>query len=278
MDWKCASVAGARAPGRPEKIAASRLCRRIRVLRAADYRLRAVGWGRLSLQCDITATIFHAQLRPGRSAPTRSTSTRSSRASRSVSISFRASYRCRALAGLDTALWDLRGRLEGKPVVELLGGQPRTATYASSMRRDITPSRSRTAHAAARREGFDAVKWRVGRSAADMMNGPPDGGDRAAGWRALGDDVGNSWMRTALSPRRAIEVGRCWRRSISHIRGALPLLEARGNQARTDAPISTSLARTGLDLATWERMIACTPSTSSTRCHYMAGYRGHFKS
>ena len=50
------------------------------------------------------------------------------------------SYRCRALAGLDTAMWDLRGRLEQKPVVELLGGRPgRLRAYASSMKRDITP-------------------------------------------------------------------------------------------------------------------------------------------
>ena len=35
---------------------------------------------------------------------------------------FPGSYLRRAMAGLDTALWDLRGKLEGKPVVELLGG------------------------------------------------------------------------------------------------------------------------------------------------------------
>ena len=50
------------------------------------------------------------------------------------------SYLRRAMAGLDTALWDLRGRLEDKPVVALLGGSPGPLrAYASSMRRDITP-------------------------------------------------------------------------------------------------------------------------------------------
>src|SRR3970282_595094 len=53
---------------------------------------------------------------------------------------FPGSYLRRALAGLDTALWDLRGKLEGRSVCELLGGRPRPfPVYASSMRRDITP-------------------------------------------------------------------------------------------------------------------------------------------
>ena len=44
------------------------------------------------------------------------------------------------MAGLDTALWDLHGKVAGKPVVELLGGTPgRLRAYASSMKRDITP-------------------------------------------------------------------------------------------------------------------------------------------
>ncbi len=32
------------------------------------------------------------------------------------------SFVCRALAGLDTALWDLHGKTAGKSVCELLGG------------------------------------------------------------------------------------------------------------------------------------------------------------
>ena len=41
---------------------------------------------------------------------------------------------------METALWDLRGKLEGKGVCELLGGAAGSfAAYASSMRRDIEP-------------------------------------------------------------------------------------------------------------------------------------------
>ena len=54
---------------------------------------------------------------------------------------FPGSYVCRALAGVDTALWDLRGRLEGLGVSELLGAPAAPIdAYASSMRRDIAPA------------------------------------------------------------------------------------------------------------------------------------------
>ena len=88
----------------------------------------AVGWGQTSTyNADITATIFHRQV------------ARWALGCDALDVAalvdlierrehkFPGSYRCRALAGLDTALWDLRGKLEGKPVVELLGGKPAPA-------------------------------------------------------------------------------------------------------------------------------------------------------
>jgi L-alanine-DL-glutamate epimerase-like enolase superfamily enzyme len=39
---------------------------------------------------------------------------------------FPGSYLRRAMGGLDTALWDLRGKHEGKPVCALIGGTPGT--------------------------------------------------------------------------------------------------------------------------------------------------------
>src|SRR5207237_7473843 len=78
---------------------------------------------------------------------------------------FPGSYVCRALAGVETALWDLRGKREGKSVCELLGGRPRPLpVYGSSMRRDITPEEE-AARLARLREthGFRAFKIRVGK-------------------------------------------------------------------------------------------------------------------
>ena len=73
-------------------------------------------------------------------------------------------YLYRAMCGLDTALWDLRGKAEGKRVCELLGGVARPLrAYASSMKRDITPADEAARLVALRdRFGFDAFKFRVG--------------------------------------------------------------------------------------------------------------------
>ena len=85
------------------------------------------GWGQMSpYNADITAEIFHRQIAPwalGADAldiealvdliPRRE-------------HKFPGSYLRRALAGLDTALWDLKGKREGKSVCELIGGHPRS--------------------------------------------------------------------------------------------------------------------------------------------------------
>jgi L-alanine-DL-glutamate epimerase-like enolase superfamily enzyme len=79
---------------------------------------------------------------------------------------FPGSYLCRAMTGLDTALWDLRGRKERKSVCELLGGTPRPfPVYASSMKRgEITPEAEAERLARLRDiHGYRAFKFRVGR-------------------------------------------------------------------------------------------------------------------
>ena len=119
----------------------------------------SIGWGQLSTyNADITAQVFHRQVAPwalGRDAfdiaalvdeiPERE-------------HKFPGSYLCRAMAGLDTALWDWRGRREGKPVVALLGGSAGSLrAYASSMRRDITPAEEAARFLRLRDEhGYDA--------------------------------------------------------------------------------------------------------------------------
>ena len=125
----------------------------------------AQGWGQVSTyNADITCEILHRQVAPyslGKDAfnvdalidsiPERE-------------HKFPGSYLMRAITGVDTALWDLRGKVEGKSVCELIGGKPRAIrAYASSMKRDITP-KDEAARLLALREryGFDAFKFRVG--------------------------------------------------------------------------------------------------------------------
>ena len=75
------------------------------------------------------------------------------------------SFLFRALAGVDTALWDLVGKAKGQPVYQLLGGKARTSVplYGSGMRRDTTPEQEVDRMVTAVAEhGFRAVKIKIG--------------------------------------------------------------------------------------------------------------------
>jgi L-alanine-DL-glutamate epimerase-like enolase superfamily enzyme len=70
-----------------------------------------------------------------------------------------------ALGGIDTALWDIRGKAEGKPVSELLGEKrARVPVYASALLWKDDPEelgREAERHLAS---GFRAMKMRLGRN------------------------------------------------------------------------------------------------------------------
>ncbi|RPJ41113.1 MAG: mandelate racemase/muconate lactonizing enzyme family protein, partial [Chloroflexi bacterium] len=126
----------------------------------------AEGIGQLSpFNADISALVFHRQIAPF--ALGADPLIPSALADHIIegNYKFPGSYVCRALTGLDTALWDLRGKLEGKSVCQLLGGQPRPyPVYGSSMRRDITPEEEARRLARLMDEkGFRAFKIRVGK-------------------------------------------------------------------------------------------------------------------
>ncbi|MFB9377954.1 mandelate racemase/muconate lactonizing enzyme family protein [Kineococcus gynurae] len=78
---------------------------------------------------------------------------------------FLGSFLNRAVAGVETAVWDALGQETGLPVHALLGGavRDRLPVYASSMVRDRTPG-AEVEHLAAlvERHGFTGVKIRVG--------------------------------------------------------------------------------------------------------------------
>ena len=100
-----------------------------------------VGWGQVSTyNADITAQIFHRQIAPWALGADANDIGGIVTLIEEREHKFPGSYRCRAMAGLDTAMWDLRGKVEGKSVVELLGGTPgKLRAYASSMKRDTRP-------------------------------------------------------------------------------------------------------------------------------------------
>jgi L-alanine-DL-glutamate epimerase-like enolase superfamily enzyme len=133
-------------------------------------------------------------------------------------MKFPGSFVCRALAGIDTALWDLAGKLTGQPVGRLLGGPLRDPVpmYASSMSREISPEdEARRLSALVREQGFGAVKIRIGTGPAAMMGSDQDmypgrTEDLVKTVRkALGDDVRiNVDANSSYTAHKAIRVGR----------------------------------------------------------------------
>ena len=223
----------------------------------------AVGWGQTSTyNADITAAIFHRQVVPwALGADATDIDALVSRIEEREH-KFPGSYRCRAIAGLDTALWDLRGRLAGKPVVELLGGRPRRLrAYASSMRRDISPEdeaarlvRLRDSH------GFDAFKWRVGAECGHDVDEWPGRTEAVVPEvaRALGPGVDKLVdANSGFSPRRAIEVGRLLEaEGVGHYEEPCPYWKLEETKEVADAlDIDVTGGEQDCDLATWARMI-----------------------
>jgi L-alanine-DL-glutamate epimerase-like enolase superfamily enzyme len=223
----------------------------------------AIGWGQTSTyNADITATIFHRQIAPwvlGRDALDIDALVERIE---EREHKFPGSYRCRAIAGLDTALWDLRGKIEGKPVVALLGGTPRRLrAYASSMKRDISPDAEAERLVRLRDEqGFDAFKWRVAAECGHDVDEWPGRTEaivpRVA--RALGDGVAKLVdANSGYSPPRAIEVGRLLEsEGVSHYEEPCPYWKLEETKQVTDAlSIDVTGGEQDWDLATWARMI-----------------------
>ena len=202
----------------------------------------AQGWGQVApYNADITSQVLHRQVAPwalGRDAldiaglvdliPLRE-------------HKFPGSYLCRAIGGLDTALWDLRGKLEEKSVCALLGGTPRSLrAYASSMKRDITPEAEAERMLRLRdQHGFDAFKFRIGAECGrdvDEWPGRTEAIVPAMRMAMGGDATLLVDANSGFSPRRAIEVGRMLQdHGISHYEEPCPYWEPEQTKEVADA-------------------------------------------
>jgi L-alanine-DL-glutamate epimerase-like enolase superfamily enzyme len=127
---------------------------------------------------------------------------------------FPSSFLHRALSGVDTALWDVLGKVTGQPVSKLLGGHARESVpmYASSMRRDISPEQEveRLGELAAE-HGFRAAKIRVGQAMGRDTDASPGRTERIVAHlrEVLGDGFDLSAdANGGFSAARAVRVGR----------------------------------------------------------------------
>ena len=221
------------------------------------------GWGQTApYHADITALILHRQVAPhalGHDAddieglvaliPERE-------------HKFPGSHLYRALGGLETALWDLRGKRYGRGVCELLGGDPRPfPVYASSMRRDISPEEEAERFVRLRDEhGFGAFKFRIGKECGHDEDEWPGRTEAvvAAVRDALGDEAtllvdANS----CYTPQVAIEVGRMLEaHGVSHFEEPCPYWELDWTRQVAEA-LDLDVAGGEQDclLETWREMI-----------------------
>lgn len=175
---------------------------------------------------------------------------------------FPGSYMCRALGGLETAIWDLHGKLQGKSVCELLGWTPRPLrVYASSMKRDITPQdEARRFLQLRERHGYDAFKFRVGAECGHDQDEWPGRTEAIIPLMrsALGDGVdlladGNS----CYSPDAAIRVGRLLQdHGVRNFEEPCPYWRRDWTRQVTEAlTLDVTGGEQDNDLAMWQHMI-----------------------
>ncbi len=223
----------------------------------------ATGWGQVSTyNSDITALVLHRQVAPWTLGVDITDLDDHLDLIAEREHKFPGSYLRRAMTGLDTAIWDLRGKAAGKSVAELLGGTPGPLrAYASSMKRDITPGDEVERFKRLQQEfGFDAFKFRVG---AEVGRGRDEWPGRTeeiipAVARGLGPDVALlADANSCYAPARAIEVGRMMEdNGLVHYEEPCPYWELEQTKAVADAlDIAVTGGEQDCDLSIWRRMI-----------------------
>ncbi|MDQ0253319.1 L-alanine-DL-glutamate epimerase-like enolase superfamily enzyme [Evansella vedderi] len=175
---------------------------------------------------------------------------------------FPGSYICRAVGGVDTALWDLKGKLEGKSVCELLGGEIRPIqAYGSSMRRDITPQdEADRLKLLKQKDGYRAFKIRIGNNFGKNVDVWPGRTEEIVPTvrQAIGEDIALLVdANSGYTPDRAIEVGKMLEQyNVGHFEEPCPYPEIEWTAEVTRA-LTIPVAGGEQDncLAQWRRLI-----------------------
>jgi L-alanine-DL-glutamate epimerase-like enolase superfamily enzyme len=221
------------------------------------------GVGQISpYAADISATVLHRMIAPVALGADATDLDALSDRCIEANYKFPWSFVCRALTGLDTALWDLRGRREGRSVCELLGGRPTDIpAYGSSMRRDITPADEAERLVRLRDEqGFGAFKIRIGSVCGHDADQWPGRTEQLvpAVREAVGDDVALLVdANSCYTPAKAIEVGRMLEdHGVCHLEEPCPYWQLEWT-AEVAAALELDVAggEQDNDLAQWRRMV-----------------------
>lgn len=223
----------------------------------------AQGWGQVSTyNSDITCQILHRQVAPWTLGEKTEDLDNLLDLVTEREHKFPGSYLRRAMGGFDTAIWDMKGKVAGQPVVKLLGGDPGSLrAYASSMKRDITPKDEAYRLCKLRDEfGFDAFKVRAGAEVGRNKDEWPGRTEEIIPTISteLGDRVDLLIdANSCYTVGRAIEIGKLLQdNGFSHFEEPCPYWELEQTKAVTDAlEIDVTGGEQDCDIPTWRRMI-----------------------
>ncbi len=221
------------------------------------------GFGQIApFNADISAMVLHRQVAPHALGADAFNTERLSDRVVEGEYKFPGSYVCRALAGLDTALYDLHGKIEDLSVCEMLGGKPRPLpAYGSSMRRDIEPKDEAERLCRLRdRSGFLGFKIRIGKKCGHDEDQWPGRTQQLVPMvrKALGLDIAlHVDANSCYTPNTAIEVGKLLQdNNVCHFEEPCPYWEIEWT-ARVAAALDVPVAggEQDCDLAQWRRII-----------------------
>ena len=223
----------------------------------------AQGWGQVSTyNSDITCQILHRQVAPWTLGEKTEDLDDLLDLVTEREHKFPGSYLRRAMGGFDTAIWDMKGKVAGQPIVKLLGGDPGSLrAYASSMKRDITPKDEAYRLCKLRDEfGFDAFKVRAGAEVGRNKDEWPGRTEEIIPTISteLGDRVDLLIdANSCYTVGRAIEIGKLLQdNGFSHFEEPCPYWELEQTKAVTDAlEIDVTGGEQDCDIPTWRRMI-----------------------
>jgi L-alanine-DL-glutamate epimerase-like enolase superfamily enzyme len=221
------------------------------------------GWGQISTyNADIAALVLHRDLAPTvfRMDPVDIDDI----VDRCIeaNLKYPWSYVCRALGGIDTAIWDLYGNILNKPVCELLGGEAKPVpVYGSSMSRTINPADEAKRLLTLRDEkGVRFFKFRIGTAGGHNKDAWPGRTEEII--QTVGNLLGDTCElkvdgNSCYTPDKAIEVGKLLQDNhIQQFEEPCPWWELEWTAEVTDAlDLKVSGGEQDNDLAQWRRMI-----------------------
>ena len=221
------------------------------------------GWGQTAPYCaDITAEVIHRQVAPHALNWDISHYENLIKTIPEKEHKFPGSYLCRALGGLDTALFDLRGKVASKPVCVLLGGTPgKVRVYGSSMKRDITPQQEVERFKKLRNDfGFSAFKFRIGSEVGHDQDEWPGRTEEIV--PLVRDEIPDDVellvdANSCYSPRKAIEIGSLLEdNGICHFEEPCPYWQYdQTKQVKEALSIDVTGGEQDCSLVDWQRMI-----------------------